>query len=287
MNLDLEYDFVIFSRSNGKTTWCWKEWVEDCPSDKETSTINKLVTVLLNFHDIQKSSIDTNVLPNYVHTITTVLKHIQKEHPKVKIICSKPQRININDFQNVEFRDNDNKMEGQVWNEMIDLVKTPFTFVGRDIADFDNDTMLVRLLRVYPDMGATLIGGATRTINNGHWYQNCHQVAYRNYTLVYKAGYHHSGNDCLYCDYFSGPFIMETSQLKSYSLNAKLPNHLIFRDLLFRVNTLKRHKSLVCPDAMFNVFYNEKEGITKEDWLPLAKQHKINIIGKNYFEFPQ
>ena len=168
--------------------------------------------------------------------------------------------------------------EGQVWNQLVRRVQTPFVLIGRDMAMYTSQVNLVRFLKVMSVTGSPIIGGSTKTVEDGHWSLNCLQMLHYNYSIFYQSGYHKSEESCLYCDFIWGPFVAEKQFLISNRFSETLPSNLVFQDFFFRVNSQLEYTSAVCPDSIFDVSYSSPQFPIKSEWLLFAKQHSINRI---------
>ena len=168
--------------------------------------------------------------------------------------------------------------EGQVWNQLVRRVQTPFVFIGRGMTMFTGQVNFSRLLKVMSITGSPIIGGSTKIVEDGRWSLNCLQMLHYNYSVFYQLGYHKSEESCLYCDYIWGPFIAEKQFLISHRFSETLPSKLVFQDFFFQVNSQLRYTSAVCPDSMFEVGYSSVQFPTKSEWISFAKDHDINRI---------
>ena len=168
--------------------------------------------------------------------------------------------------------------EGQVWNELVRRVQTPFVLIGRDMTMFTGQVNFARLLKVMSITGGPIIGGSTKIVEDGHWSLNCLQMLHYNYSIFYQLGYHKSEESCLYCDYIWGPLVAEKQFLLSHRFSDTLPSKLVFQDFFFRVNSQLRYTSAVCPDSMFEVGYSSVQFPTKSEWISFVKEYSINRI---------
>ena len=168
--------------------------------------------------------------------------------------------------------------EGYVWNKLVQQVKTPLVLIARDIAMYTGQENITRLLEVMPSLGSPVLGGATRTVEEGHWDLNCFQMLHYNYSIFHQSGYHKSEESCLYCDYFWGPFLAEKQFLVSHPFSETLTQQLVFHDFFFKLNALHKYTSVVCPDVMFEISEASKQFPTKAGWYPFAKEQFINRI---------
>ena len=226
------------------------------------------VTVNLHHHDEQQAkkllqNITSNVLKNYTLIVAS-------QHQGITSGILSPK---------LEFLKTENSWtEGYVWNKMVQQVKTPFVLIARDMAMYTGQENITRLLEVVPSLGTPIIGGATRTVEEGHWDLNCFQMLHHNYSIFHQSGYHKSEESCLYCDYFWGPFLAEKQFLVSHPFSETLTQQLVFHDFFFKLNAQHKYTSVVCPDVMFEINEASKQFPTKSGWFPFAKEQFINRI---------
>ena len=226
------------------------------------------VAVNLHHHDEQLAkkllqNITSNVLKNYTLIVAS-------QHQGITSGILSPQ---------MEFLKTENSWtEGHVWNKLVQQVKTPFVLIARDMAMYTGQENMTRLLEVIPFLGSPIIGGATRTVEEGHWDLNCFQMLHHNYSIFHQSGYHKSEESCLYCDYFWGPFLAEKQFLVSHPFSETLTQQLVFHDFFFKVNAQHKYTSVVCPDVMFEINEASKQFPTKSGWFPFAKEQFINRI---------
>ena len=125
------------------------------------------------------------------------------------------------------------------------MVKTTHVLILRDVVAVDDDSRIHSLMYNLNSLNIEVIGGAVKNINNGYWDMGCYQMAHRNYVLVYKSGYRHSKNSCVFCHDITGPFIAKTSLMKNYNFSGvNLPEELIFHDFFF--NQFKKSIKICC-----------------------------------------
>ncbi|XP_063435505.1 uncharacterized protein LOC134716438 [Mytilus trossulus] len=146
--------------------------------------------------------------------------------------------------------------EGNIWNLLIQNVKTEYTLIAREVTSFNIDARLERLVREIESLAVVIAGGASRD-QNGIWKLGCYQSSYANYSLVYHEGYDESLHECVFCDYISGPFISKTNILKKYNFDTNMTAITVFHDFFLRISQNK-FESVVCPDSMFYVEKQEK-----------------------------
>ena len=174
--------------------WPFFTLKESCINESARMT-SSAVTILLNV-----------VLYN-LQALSSLLDGIYSIYPDIDVIMVVPYGFSLKTEHKVRIiKTPKTEASGKTWNNLIREVKTKYTFIGKDLIHFDYDCQLERLVREIPSLKIPIIGGAVKTPSDGHWLNGCHQVIYRNYTLVYKSGYKHSAHDCLYCNFILGPF---------------------------------------------------------------------------------
>ncbi|XP_070554223.1 uncharacterized protein [Ptychodera flava] len=235
-----------------------------------TKPLHTLVTVLLNFCGPETSS----------QTIRRVLKGIEQTYPQmsVYVVMDNRNAIDMAGFTGLNvtrFSENceNSPSDAEMWKMAGDKVTTKYTFVGRDLTHFTNDTRFQRLILAAETLNVSHVGGAWRT-PDGHWNMGCHQTLFRNWTLNYRSGYYKSFKECVYCGYLPGPFLAETQALKSLGFDKSLPASVMFEDFFLRM----RSDAVVCPDAMFHVEDTSAKYSQRSKFLPLVRKWHINKI---------
>ena len=238
---------------------------------QQTNTL-PLISVALNFNS--KSEAETRLL------IQKIIPAIAAQHNHKIVIAT--QYGSVKDAARsvtVDWVHTSNIWtEGKVWNQLVRRAQTPFVLLGRDMTMFTGQVNFARLLKIMSTAGSPIIGGSTKTVEDGHWSLNCLQMLHYNYSIFYQLGYHKSEESCLYCDYIWGPFVAEKKFLISHRFSETLPSKLVFQDFFFRVNSQLRYTSAVCPDSVFEVDYSSVQFPTKSEWISFAKKHSINRI---------
>ena len=208
--------------------------------------VAKLLTVVIIVDDID--IYNRNIRPSIIA--------LHKIYPKLKIEMGIPYHVKKdyrpqNDFIFTTFYSLDENM-GKILNRIIKKIKTPYTFIANNLMEFTKDINFERLIREINSLNVSVIGGAIRD-QDGVWSLNCHQMAFRNYTLVYRTGYHYSMHSCVVCNFTQGPFLSRTASLQSQQFSENLSGQLVYRDYLFNLNVRLGQKAVVCPDVMFHV----------------------------------
>jgi len=235
--------------------------VQNCSNGKP---INELITIVLLLN--KQQTFDVNILLRSIkdttYNIPIVFGHMALDVDAFKEF----ENIKIMDFSEKEF-------EGKAWNYMIANVTTPYTLVARDVMWFNHDARLDRLVRQIERLNVSSAGGAYRDIK-GHWMRGCQQRVFRNFTLVYDAGYDESIEECLVCDHVDGPFVSKTEQLTKIKFNEKIKSQGLFEDFFVRFS---RKEHVVCPDSMFYTNRTERSYIAS-DWASFQSQWKVKKI---------
>ena len=237
---------------------------------KPKSNHSSLVSVAVNLHhhdEEQAKKLLQNITSNVIKNYTLI---VASEHQGITSDIIGPH---------LEFLKTENSWtEGQVWNKLVQQVKTPLVLIARDMTMYTGQENITRLLEVIPSLGSPIIGGATRTVEEGHWDLNCFQMLHYNYSIFHQSGYHKSEESCLYCDYFWGPFLAEKQFLVSHPFSETLTQQLVFHDFFFKLNAQHKYTSAVCPDVMFEISEASKQFPNKNGWYPFAKEQFINRI---------
>ena len=249
--------------------WPYFKLKDNCVN-KSAEMTSKVVTILLNI--VSYDSI-------HLEHFSDILDGIYNIYPGINTIVTVPEKFSFQGKQNIKILKVSNKdSAGTIWNNLVKEVNTPYVFIGRDLVHFDSDSQLERLIRELSPLKVPVMGGAIKTPSDGHWFNGCHQMAHRNYTLVYKAGYKHSAHDCLYCHTILGPFVANTSVLKDIKFHEKISEDMLFNDYFFK---LFKKKITVgsCPDVLFLVRDNViTSSQNRKQWLPMVSSNSLNKV---------
>jgi len=241
--------------------------------------INELITIVL----VPK------ILPKSKEYMNNLLKSIRQYDAKIKICMVLPKTKNSlgiafsRNYLNLTIIYLQTHSIGRAWNKLIGKVNTKYTLVARDIAWFNTDARLDRLIREIETLNVTTAGGATRNVA-GQWSIGCYQRALRNNTLTYKAGYDVSMNGCMFCDHLDGPFVIRTDDVKQIQFDISLMQHGLFEDLFLRMGK-KDH--ILCPDSMFFI-QNVPRINSVNKWKQFAKTWELKrlILSGTVLDFP-
>lgn len=182
--------------------------------------IHKLVTVVLHY---------AKKLPPPSQSLYTVLQHVAKLYPGIKVILSSDSqqtilRKKVLDSQlniSLSLKTFSSKNPGEIWNSMINDVITPYVFLGNDVTHFTDDANFERLIRVISTNKEVVIAGGGYRNQRGEWDIGCLQTVFRNWTMHYRGGYHRSFEDCVPCDHVQGPWLAETEKLRKLRFDQK------------------------------------------------------------------
>ena len=111
--------------------------------------------------------------------------------------------------------------KGSMWENMLNLVETPYVLIAPYITHFDNDVDLYRLVRILSNHKDVAVAGGSFRNLTGHWDLGCQQTSFNYWTAKYTAGYYRSLGDCVVCDYLPGPFAAKTSLLKKIEFDTR------------------------------------------------------------------
>ena len=246
-------------------------WVkENCTHQKP---MEELITIVLDFSKYSNSVASRNL---------TILDAIEKIYPGVKMIVA----VNKELASNASYRSKFHQLSatwltfppkvkiGKVLNNLISKVTTPYTYIATGIFSMDEDSRLERLVRELSQLNASVIGSAKKD-KEGIWSMNCYQMSYKNYTIIYRAGYDYSRHECVFCNFTEGPFLARTNFLKEHKLDESLQGPLVFRDYFFKLNRLE-YSLAVCPDSMLHFVVRSVPG--RHEWLQFAQKRHLNKI---------
>ena len=193
---------------------------ENC---KDFVPIENLLTLLMYVpEELSKPSM------NYFE----IMQGVEKYYPKMKVILATTKPVEESRKSsiaqlNISFKNEvvESDHQGKLWRNLIKQVETPYVLLAPQITHFDDDIDLYRLVRMisYNAGKVSVAGGSYRDVN-GHWSFGCEQVAYRNWTAHYKAGYYQSFNESVPCDFVPGPFVVRTSVLKELGIDERCDN---------------------------------------------------------------
>ncbi len=232
--------------------------------------LKHVISVVFNF---------INYPITYRSSIMEIVESLARVHPEVTILVAVSDRM-FSDNILCRFAQVDivpySTREAVVWNRLIDQVKTPYTFIAKGMVAFNQDGRLERLVRAISTLNVGVAGGAVR-MPDGLWSMACHQTTFTNYTLIYRAGYHYSKHECVFCHHISGPFVARTALLRSQRFDESLDGRVLFEDYLFNLGQ-NNTQMVICPDSMFYVQSDDRDRYRKSMWLPFARKWKINIL---------
>ena len=232
-------------------------------------SVEKLLTLMFNFQTLRPEN------------LTQFMEDIRSWYPNIQIIITVSDAdsfLKLESLSKIQVIQSKNQNPGALWNSMIGYVNTQFVYLGRGVVEIDDNTAFDRLLREITSIGAKVMGGALRTVHDGRWDLNCYQMLHSNFSLIFREGYHHSVHDCIYCSYFNGPLVSETSYLRKVSFDdAFRSEDMTFHDLFFRLYQ-DRVSTAVCPDSMHHMHRNVTNPFMRNDWLPFVSKWKVNNV---------
>ena len=241
--------------------------------------LQDILTLLFNFVHFDPSGDGKSKVD-----LDGILAQIYKLYPRIPVIIAisntddkfSSVKAKYTNVESIEFYTVYKMKPGAVWNTLVKKTNTKYTLIGRGLAYFDDDVRLERLIRELNSLFVDIIGGATRT-PSGHWSQSCHQTVHKNYTLVYRTGYHHSKHGCILCGHLSGPFIARTSTLTKFPFNKIIQDANVLFDDFFLELKRQGRQSGACPDAMFHISEQESRK-DRLQWLSTAGKWGINSV---------
>ena len=157
-----------------------------------------------------------------------ILQGVAKYYPGMFVILTTHSEIESSikskiSNLNITFRNHIINDEGQsaLLKDLVAEVSTPYLLIASNITHFDDDINLERMVRVlsYEPL-VTFVGGAHRNLR-GEWDIGCQQVTFKNMTAKYMGGYYRSFNECVVCDYLSGPIMARTDTFKELQFDER------------------------------------------------------------------
>ncbi|KAG7157972.1 uncharacterized protein LOC121879341 [Homarus americanus] len=210
-------------------------------------------------------------------TINFVITQIRKWYD-IPIIVIIPKRVvvdpTLRDVKALKIK-NETLSGGDLLNKAVEMVTTPYVFMGTSLAHFSNQSSLERLVRVLDELEHVKVaGGAARDLQ-GHWIHGCLQQRMADYQATYTMGYYYSKYECMYCDDVLTPFITTVKLVNKVAFTSSLSGPAVYRDWLAKVREAG-HLTMVCPDVMF--FLTNHVNMTSEDWLPMARHWALEKV---------
>ncbi len=184
---------------------------------KDFIPIEQLVSVLITMPEES---------PKPAQTYLEVMQGVAKYFPKIRVILAtqKEVAIAVKDSiskLNITFENEiiGDAKPGVLWQRLVEKVSTRYVLLAPNLTHFDDDISLERMVRVLSyEPFVAFVGGAHRNLK-GHWDIGCQQVSYKNMTATYMGGYYRSFNECLVCDFLSGPIMTKTETLKKLKID--------------------------------------------------------------------
>ncbi|XP_032226808.2 uncharacterized protein LOC5502641 [Nematostella vectensis] len=207
--------------------------------------INRLITIILHLPGKQQK-------PH----VERILANIAKYYPgmRVHVMTDTKLTLSVSNIDILLVQGIDDSAQGALWDKMIRTVNTPYVFCASNVTHFDDDIDLERLVRELSTNEEVVIVGGSHRDQKGRWDIGCQQTLFRNWTMYHRGGYYYSFQDCLVCDYLSGPWAAKTDVLQQIGFDESLPGG-AFHDLFWRLKrSTPRRLSLSCPDVMFNIY---------------------------------
>ena len=167
-------------------------------------------------------------LPKPAQTYLEAMQGVAKYFPKIRVILATQKEVpaaakdSISKL-NIAF-ENDiigDAKPGVLWQRLVGKVSTRYVLLAPNLTHFDDDINLQRMVRVLSyEPVVAFVAGAHRNLT-GHWDIGCQQVSFKNMTATYMGGYYRSFNECLVCDFISGPFMTKTETLKKFKIDTR------------------------------------------------------------------
>ena len=239
----------------------------ECPWGK---SISNLVTVIIE---------GVYVSRKVVSSVNQIMAEIDKTYPNIPILVSYAYRkIQPENTTNVKYiRKSSFEKKYDVLNKMLEMVKTEYVFIARDLTHFTNFSHIERLVRLVSSIPSVAAAGGGIRNRTGHWRPGCIQSSMRNYQLKMKYGYELSINECMFCDIIESSFVIRTNVTREIKFSQINPE-MLFIDYFLRIKESGRI-SASCPDIMF--FHDVSIPLQEEKklmWRNIAKTWSINEV---------
>lgn len=223
-----------------------------------------VITILLNTIEYPEPYEDkvNLVLRGIDQTYPGVQVYLAPKNEKIREICRRYPNVKAIDVNHTS-----RLTMGKVWNQLVAMVKTPYTLIGRDLVHFTWTARIRRQIRMITEIDYVgIVGGSYRNWT-GHWRNGCRQTRKKNYVLEYQEGYHYSTRSCMFCDDLEGPFVAKTHILKTAEFGEKLPSEVVFEDFFLKVYDMG-YLTMSCPDAMYfaNDYYRDVKRNVRKVW---------------------
>ena len=116
--------------------------VENCDQEKTKFDASKIVTIVYNFVNVEHILSEDQV--------TQIIDQTISIYPGIKIKVATGYKIThlMESSSNVEFMPiygND----GDIWNKLLENVKTPYVFLGLDLKEFDESINFERMVHTF------------------------------------------------------------------------------------------------------------------------------------------
>ncbi|XP_028402712.1 uncharacterized protein LOC114525530 [Dendronephthya gigantea] len=262
MGKKLNYGYPLFRKGFDRV---------DC---KEFIPNEKLITIV---------AIIPNEIGRPAQSYLEMMQGIEKYYPGMRVILATQKQVQPSvtsdisklkiNFENFVMKADTG--QGALLQELVGKVSTPYVLIAINITHFDDDINLERMVRILSyKPQVKFVGGAFRNLK-GQWDMGCQQVTFRNITAKYMGGYYRSFNECVVCEFLSGPIMARTDTYKELPFDTSIKFGSIY-DLFWRFKKQTPQKMAVsCPDVMFNI---QSRDIADEELVTFANKHAIHRI---------
>ena len=179
----------------------------------------ELVTIIISIPKEHSKRADSyvGILVNIAKLFPGILVIFATDEPLTNLQLEQISKLRIK-FQNYSSA---NKKQGRLWQQLLEIVQTPYVLIAPDITHFTDDVFLERLVRVVSENDEVVLSGGSYRNLNGEWSMGCLQSSIKNWTLTYIEGYYFSFSDCLVCDFIPGPWLASTNKLKRFGFDER------------------------------------------------------------------
>ncbi|CAL4114093.1 unnamed protein product [Meganyctiphanes norvegica] len=165
--------------------------------------------------------------------------------------------------------------DSEAISRAVEIITTPFVFIGNSLSQFNNQSSLERLVLVLDTLPLVKVAAGAARDSHGRWIHGCLQQKMENYHATFDLGYYSSKYECMYCDDLLTPFVTHTKLFDQVPLGKGLNGSIVFHDWFVRVRHAG-HSALTCPDVMF--FVHTHPLMTDSDWKKFAQKWSLTRI---------
>ena len=164
--------------------------------------------------------------------------------------------------------------------KLLGKVKTKYVLLARNLRYFDESFDLKTFIKPLFDSDVDIVSGSI-TYPDGQWSTGCFQTK-----LIWSQYILQSGRDLYHrrrwlgCDFFEGPFAMETKfLLEHFSSKPNTPDELLYLELGFRLD-IENKNIKVHPASIFHIGDSKywMRSLTRDQWKNFIIRNSISEI---------